>query len=78
MTASRAPAAAVTRMSTSRDFPFSFSAEARFVLGSPDALNLAVRAAFRELAEDWSGRPTSHHTFGAAASVILPVHMCMY
>ncbi len=31
-------------MSTSRDFPFSFSAEARAVLGPPDALNLAVRA----------------------------------
>ena len=70
MTASRAPAAAVTRMSTSRDFPFSFSAEARFVLGSPDALNLAVRAAFRELAEDWSGRPASHHTFGAAGRLV--------
>jgi len=36
-------------MSTSRDFPFSFSAEARAVLGSPDALNLAVRTAVPEL-----------------------------
>jgi hypothetical protein len=32
-------------MSTSRDFPFS-SVEARAVLGPPDALNLALRAAF--------------------------------
>ncbi len=43
-------------MSTSRDFPFSFSAEARAVLGSPDALNLAVRSAFPELEAGWAGR----------------------
>ena len=30
-------------MSTSRDSPFSFSTEARSVLGAPDALNLALR-----------------------------------
>ena len=43
-------------MSTSRDFPFSFSVEARSVLGPPDTLNLAVRAAFPELEAAWTGR----------------------
>jgi hypothetical protein len=42
-------------MSSLRDVPFSFSAEARDVLGSPDALNLAVRAAFPELGPGWAG-----------------------
>ena len=41
-------------MSSLRDFPFSFSADARDVLGSPDALNLAVRAAFPELGAGWA------------------------
>ena len=57
MNTPRAPAVAAARMSTSRDFPFSFSAEARSVLGSPDKLNLAVRAAFPKLGVDWSGLP---------------------
>ena len=49
-------------MSTSRDFPFSFSAEARAVLGSPDALNLAVRTAFPELEAGWAGRTATFAT----------------
>ena len=57
-------------MSNSRDFPFSFSAEARSVLGSPDNLNLAVRAVFPELSDEWSGRPASYHTFGAAGRLV--------
>jgi hypothetical protein len=47
-------------MSTSRDFPFSFSAEARAVLGSPNALNLAVRSAFPELEAGWAGRTATY------------------
>ncbi len=43
------PAPAAVIMSSSRDFPFSFSSEVRAVLSSPDALNLSVRAAFPEL-----------------------------
>ena len=43
MIAPRTPTVAAARMSSLRDFPFSFSADARDVLGSPDALNLAVR-----------------------------------
>ena len=70
MTAPRASAAAVPRMSTSRDFPFSFSADARSVLGSPDRLNSAVRTAFPELWEDWSGRQASYHSFGAAGRLL--------
>ena len=57
-------------MSTTRDFPFSFSAEARLVLGSPDGLNRAVRAAFPELRDDWYGQPAPHLVFGAAGRLM--------
>ena len=70
MTALRASAAAVPCMFTSRDFIFSFSADARSVLGSPDRLNSAIRTAFPELWEDWSGRQASYHSFGAAGCLL--------
>ncbi len=60
MIAPRAPTVAVARMSSLRDFPFSFSADARDVLGSPDALNLAVRAAFPELGAGWAGATATY------------------
>ena len=58
-------------MSTSHDFPFSFSAEARSVLGAPDTLNLAVLAAFPELAVNWLGRPATHSTCRAAGHPVV-------
>jgi hypothetical protein len=47
-------------MSSLRDFPFSFSSEASDVLGSPDALDLAVRAAFPELGAGWAGATATY------------------
>jgi hypothetical protein len=58
-------------MSTTRDFPFSFSAEARLVLGSPDGLNRAVRAAFPDLRDDWYGQPAPHLVFGEAGRLMM-------
>jgi hypothetical protein len=43
-------------MSSSRDFPFNFSLEARTRLGPPDRFNLAVRDAFPEVEPDASRR----------------------
>lgn len=43
-------------MAGSRDFPFSYSSEARALLGPPAALNTAVRAAFPELLDSWANR----------------------
>ncbi len=43
-------------LSTSRDFPFPFSAAARLELGSPESLNLVVLAAFPEQAAGWANR----------------------
>ncbi len=47
-------------MSSLCDFPFSFSSEAHDVLGSPDASNLAVRAAFPELGAGWAGATATY------------------
>jgi hypothetical protein len=58
-------------MSTSRDFPFSFSAEARVVLGSPDALNLAVRSAFPELEAGWAGRIATYCCDGLSGRAVV-------
>jgi hypothetical protein len=58
-------------MSTSRDFPFSFSAGARAVLGSPDALNLAVRTAFPELEAGWAGRTATYCSGGMSDRAVV-------
>jgi hypothetical protein len=58
-------------MSTSRDFPFSFSVEARSVLGPPDTLNLAVRAAFPELEAAWTGRTATYCRDGMAGRAVV-------
>ncbi len=47
-------------MSSSRYLPFSFSPEARLTLGSPDALNSAVSAAFPELEDCWAGSTANY------------------
>ena len=58
-------------MSTSRDFPFSFSPEARLVLGPPDALNSAVRAAFPALEDGWAGRTASFFPAGLCGPTVV-------
>ncbi len=60
MIAPRAPTVTVARISSLHDIPFSFSADARDVLGSPDVLNLAVRAEFPELGAGWAGATATY------------------
>ncbi len=58
-------------MSSLRDFPFSFSAEARNVLGSPDVLNLAVRAAFPKLGAGWAGATATYCDRGLSSRTVV-------
>ena len=59
-------------MSTSRDFPFSYSPEVRALLGPPSTLNLAVRAAYPELLHGWANRfahPTRDNLRGPSVCI---------